>query len=156
MSSWLVRAGAETNSELSRPRVRVFHDALVRHFHAMQRTQKCLELHLSTQHFPVVQEGHAGRVFMCRVADNMSPRVWTQDRELVLRLVSPGLIGVDPVIHGGPWLSQALVDTFIYGCDDYEVPLTGYLCPRALDGKCPGRKTLCLSKDKKKDEVTCA
>lgn len=157
MPSWLVKAGAQSNNELMRPRVRAFHDTVVRHFHAMQRTQKCVEVMLPRQHFPVLAEGDASRFFMCRVADNMSPRIWTQDREIVFRIVRPGLFGLDPELHGGPWLSQSLVDTFVYGIDDRTVPLQEYKCPRALEGTCPGKKTLCLAKtkDSKEKVPTC-
>lgn len=153
MSSWLIKAGAENNTHLARPRVRAFHDTLVRYFHAMQRTQHCVEITLPASHFPRAMAGDGGRVFMCRVADNMSPRIWTQDRELMLRIVRPGLLGVDPALHGGGWLSGPLVDTFVYGCDDHVVPLANYMCPKALEGKCPGRKTICISKDKDLKEV---
>lgn len=148
---WLSRAGIATNEELSRPRVRAFHDTLVRHFDAMQRLQRCVEVKLPAIHFPILVDGDGGRLFMCRVADNMNPRIWTQDRELVLRVVRRGLFGVDPELHGGGWLSQALVDSFVYGMSDQVPDVGAFVCPKALEGKCAGRKTMCTAKIIKKE-----
>lgn len=147
-SQWYSSAASSTPAWYHTAEGASFHRTLLRAFAAMQQYQRCQELALNPTYFPVPPAREL-RVFMCRTADNMNPRLTVQDRELVLRRATTRLLGVDPAVHGGLWLSGPLVFSFLVGLTDAAVPLKEYVCKKSYLGQCPGRKTICIPKDLK-------
>jgi hypothetical protein len=144
MSNWYADSAQNSLSSLDFGDVRAFHDAALRSFIAMQRSQACVEVLLPQRYFgpmwaPQAKREPRDQVWCCKVADNTPPRLVCEDRELVLRVVDDFLIGVDPLKHGGLWLSRALLYSFLAGGAE-EVPHPKYRCRRPLGFECSGTK----------------
>ena len=99
----------------------------------------CVEVKLERRYFGEIVDLRQ-TVWCCRVADNTPPRVACEDRELTLRIVQPYLMGVDPKKHGGPWLSRAMIFSFLVGLTDHQAADVNFVCKCALGLVCPGKK----------------
>jgi hypothetical protein len=106
----------------------------------MKRQQQCTEVRFNPKFFDLNWADPHQKVWFCKVADNTAPRITCQDRELVLRPVREWLMGVDPIIHGGPWLSKDLILSFLVGLESEPIAEGCFVCKRILTGECPGRK----------------
>lgn len=106
--------GARTPAEYHLPVVRLFNQALLRAHSGMRSSQSRVRVWLSAQHFPlsIYPEYHA---YLEHAQDNARARVLCQDRELLVSPLSPSIMGLCPDRHGGPYLSLALVYTFLVG-----------------------------------------
>jgi hypothetical protein len=151
-STWLHDQACTDKRWYRHPDVICFHTAVIRTYRAMRKYQRCQVLHLDTTRFPRPQCRELW-VWMCCSADNEFPRVTCQDREMVLRPVSPRLFGVDPAIHVGSWLSLPFILSFLVGLTDDPVQLEEYVCPNSFRGTCTGRKTKCIPKELKVSPV---
>lgn len=138
MSSWYHDSGAPTHCEYRLIPVRAFHAAVLRAYEGMRRSQSCVRVVLPQGIFGVLDP--LREVWCCKVADNTLPRVNCQDREILLRIARPWLLGVDPGRHKGPWLSTCLIYSFIAGLTDEEVALGDYKCKASIGQKCTGTK----------------
>jgi hypothetical protein len=139
LTTWFSKTGAVSNAEYLNSDVRAFNTAMVRAYACMQRAQTCVEVVLPRHYFGRI-EILRHTVWCCRVSDNTAPRIACEDRELTLRIVRPYLMGVDASKHGGPWLSRALIYSFLAGLSDYQASDDNFVCRCALGLLCPGKK----------------
>jgi len=138
VSTWFQESAALSHSDYRLAPVRAFHDAALRAYRGMRRTQACVRVILPVSIYGPVDP--LREVWCCKVADNTLPRVICQDREILLRPVREWLLGVDQTRHGGLWLSRSLIYSFLAGLDDVEVPLKDYRCKASIGQKCTGIK----------------
>lgn len=139
MSKWYREAAEDSLREYRLYDVKAFHAAALRAYAGMRRTQICARLMLPPRYF-VMSDRPATQVWCCKVADNTPPRVTCQDREIILTVIQPWLLGVCPKIHKGKWLSRALIYSFLAGEDDEVVPENNYICKASIGLKCIGKK----------------
>lgn len=141
MSTWFSTAGGSSNIAYHYPDIRAFHAAVVRAYHQMRKSLYCAQVILPPE-FGGCFVPLRYTVWCCYTPDNIAPRLVCGDREMILRVVAPNVIGVDERRHGGGWFTRDLVYSFVAGCGDdaAHIPDEHILCKCALGKVCGGRR----------------
>lgn len=123
---------AKTPDEYRKPDVRSFMMSISRAYYEMKRQQCCTRVLLQIEWFGITEYDQFA-VTCPVVQDSSSPRIYCQNRTMVIRPIREGLTGVCPEAHGGPWLSRRLIYHFI--CPDENLSQSKYQCKHLLTGK---------------------